>query len=255
MAFAGPPPSIEAQREQSLRWRLWKCGSPYRFLDSEIQIKATERGIATPKALRAKRSVRTGVACPGAPLSISRSPLSERHRRLIRTGLSALVAHLIRKGARRRATDSIGVGTVVPRGNDQRAVAVHVHPIRSRTAPGQVRRPLPVYQAPLRSKCDLERCGRSRSCCSSSGCRRRCRCSCSCRSWARSFSCCRCRCGSCGCCRSRCRRCRRGRCRCGTRTASQADGHVCGLTVGDSEVPALAPHAGLRDQIAVQAGR
>ena len=70
---------------------------------------------------------------------------SERHRRLIRTGLSASIAHLIRKGTRRRATDFVGVETVVPGANDQYAVAVHVDPIRSRAAPGQVRSPLPAY--------------------------------------------------------------------------------------------------------------
>src|SRR5439155_697020 len=88
---------------------------------------------------------------------------SERHRRLIRTGLSASIAHLIRKGTRRRATDFIGVETVVPGANDQYAVAVNVDPIRSRAAPGQVCCPLPAYQAPLRSQSDLARRGCRRS--------------------------------------------------------------------------------------------
>src|SRR5437773_7599163 len=84
---------------------------------------------------------------------------SERHRRLIRTGLSASIAHLIRKGTRRRATDFVPIETVVPGANDQYAVAVHVDPIRSRAAPEQVCCSLPAYQAPLRSQRDLGRCG------------------------------------------------------------------------------------------------
>ncbi len=71
--------------------------------------------------------------------------ISECHRRLIGTGLSPLVAHLIRKRASPSATDSIGVKAVIPGRNDQYAIAVHVDAIRSRPAPGQVRCPLPVY--------------------------------------------------------------------------------------------------------------
>ena len=67
------------------------------------------------------------------------------HRVLVRTGLSTGVAYLIRKGARRRATDLIGVEAVVPGRNNQRAVTVNVHPIRRRTAPRQVRCPFPTY--------------------------------------------------------------------------------------------------------------
>ena len=67
------------------------------------------------------------------------------YRGLVRTGLSTRVAYSIRKGARRRATDLIGVEAVVPGRNDHHAVAVNVHPIRRRTAPRQVRCPFPTY--------------------------------------------------------------------------------------------------------------
>ena len=70
---------------------------------------------------------------------------SKRHRKLVRTGLTACVAYLIRKGAGRRATDFIGEETVVPGRNDQRAVAVNIDLTRSRAAPRQVRSPFPTY--------------------------------------------------------------------------------------------------------------
>jgi hypothetical protein len=79
------------------------------------------------------------------PLRATGRQILKCHRRLIRTGLSASIAHLIRKGAGRRATDFIGVETVVPGGNDQRAVPVNVDSIRSRAAPRQVRCPSPAY--------------------------------------------------------------------------------------------------------------
>jgi hypothetical protein len=79
------------------------------------------------------------------PLRATGRQILKYHRCLIRTGLSSCIAHLIRKGAGRRATDFIGVETVVPGANDQRAVAVNVDPIRSRAAPRQVRCPFPTY--------------------------------------------------------------------------------------------------------------
>src|SRR5581483_10105868 len=87
-------------------------------------------------------------------------------RRLVRTGLSTCIAHLISKGARPTSTDSIGEGTVIPGVIDQGTVAEYVHP-GSRAGPGQIDGALPVYQAPLCSEYNWR------------GCRR------SCRSWAR----------------------------------------------------------------------
>lgn len=69
----------------------------------------------------------------------------KRHRRLVRTGLSTCIAYLIREAARRRATDFIGLETVVPGRKDQRAVAVNIDLARSRAAPRQVRSPFPTY--------------------------------------------------------------------------------------------------------------
>jgi hypothetical protein len=45
---------------------------------------------------------------------------------LVRTGLSALVAHLIRETARATAADAIGVETIIRGGDDQRAVPVNI---------------------------------------------------------------------------------------------------------------------------------
>jgi hypothetical protein len=122
------------------------------------------------------------------PGNCRRRQISEYHCRLIGTGLSTGIAYLIRKGARRRATDFVGVETVVPGGNDQRTIAINVDPTRSRAAPRQVRSAFPTYQVTLRSQCDLGRCRRRRSSCGSR----------SCRSWARGDRSCR---GSCSCCR------------------------------------------------------
>ena|SRR5262245_54308798 len=70
---------------------------------------------------------------------------SERHRRFVRTGLSARFANFVREAAMAAATDPIGVETVVPGGDDQRGVAINVDAVRSRAAPGQVRRAPPVH--------------------------------------------------------------------------------------------------------------
>ena len=95
----------------------------------------------TSKALRAERNIDLSVwaflsarerDAPG----LRRPPQSERHRRLIRTGVRACVAHLICEAARAIAADAIGVEPVIPGSDDQRAVAVNIDPIRSRAAPG-----------------------------------------------------------------------------------------------------------------------
>jgi hypothetical protein len=63
-------------------------------------------------------------------------PVLERHRDLIRTGLSALVAHFIRISGMATAARRIGVKPVIWRRGDHGVVAVDVHIIRSRSAPG-----------------------------------------------------------------------------------------------------------------------
>jgi hypothetical protein len=51
---------------------------------------------------------------------------SKRHCHLIRTGLGACVAHLIREGAVDTVTDPIGVETVIRGGDDLHAITVNI---------------------------------------------------------------------------------------------------------------------------------
>jgi hypothetical protein len=55
--------------------------------------------------------------------------ISKRHGRLIRTGLSALVAYLVREAARTTAANAIGVEAVIPGPDEKGAVAVHIDTI------------------------------------------------------------------------------------------------------------------------------
>jgi hypothetical protein len=54
------------------------------------------------------------------------SEISERHGRLIRTGLSACVADLVREATRATAANSIRVEAVIPSPDEQGTVAVNI---------------------------------------------------------------------------------------------------------------------------------
>jgi hypothetical protein len=65
-------------------------------------------------------------------------PPSEPHRRLIRTGLAARVAHLIGVGDMATATGGIGVEPVIRGGDNWRAISIDVDIARCRPRPGEV---------------------------------------------------------------------------------------------------------------------
>jgi len=61
---------------------------------------------------------------------------SERHRRVIRTRLSAQLANFVSEAAMAAATDSIGVRAVVRGVQDEHVITVNIHSRRTRPAPG-----------------------------------------------------------------------------------------------------------------------
>ena len=79
----------------------------------------------------------------------------ERHRRVVRTGLSARVAHAIRVGGLATATGRIGVETVVWRRGDQHVVTVNVDIARSRPAPGEIHCVSPLHLIATRTEREL----------------------------------------------------------------------------------------------------
>jgi len=66
------------------------------------------------------------------------------HGRFVRTGLSARFANFVRETAMATTIDPIRVETVIPRSDDQRAVAIDVDAIRGRPGPGELSSPLSV---------------------------------------------------------------------------------------------------------------
>jgi hypothetical protein len=88
---------------------------------------------------------------------------SECHRHLIRTGVAAGFAYLIRVGSRATVTGGIGVETVIRGGNDQHAVALNVDIARSGPAPGEVHCLPALHLVTTRTERDA-RCGRRRRC-------------------------------------------------------------------------------------------
>jgi hypothetical protein len=140
-------------------------------------------GITHPTTAILDKSAGTRVLLREFPHKGSRQ-ISKRHGRLIRTGVRTCVAHLICEAARATAADTIGVETIIPRSDDQRAVAINIDTIRSRAAPGQIRSASSVYQVAVRTERDLawRSCRRSRGRDGrGGGCRRSWR---RCRSWA-----------------------------------------------------------------------
>ena len=92
--------------------------------------------------------------------------ISECHRRLIRTGLSARFTHLIRECPGTTATNFVSVETIIGRGDDSCAVAVNIDIVRSRSAPREIRSPFSADDVAAHTEGDLPRCGRGRCCCS-----------------------------------------------------------------------------------------
>jgi hypothetical protein len=63
---------------------------------------------------------------------------SKYHRRLIRTGLGACIAYLVRVRGMATPTGGIGVASIVRDGDNARSVAVNVNIARSSSAPREV---------------------------------------------------------------------------------------------------------------------
>ena len=118
---------------------------------------AVARFESTATQLRGYRFALAGTRVLSCEFPHQACEILECHRSLVRTGIGASVGHFICERARRAAADAIGVETVIPGGNDQRAVAVNVDTIRSRAGPGQVHSPSTAYQVATRTKCDLAR--------------------------------------------------------------------------------------------------
>ena len=76
---------------------------------------------------RVKRNADPGLFRLARVPASTRHASSECHRRLIRTGLGARFAHLIRKAAVAATIDGICVGTVVLCIQQEGVVAVNVH--------------------------------------------------------------------------------------------------------------------------------
>jgi hypothetical protein len=108
-------------------------GLPYKIKQPEGRLSPTSRvhiGGAGPPSAREQ------------PDKASTSRLLERHSRVVRTGLSARVAHSIREGAMPSAIYCIGVATIVLCIHEQRIVAVNVH--SGPTRPG----PIKIHDSP-----------------------------------------------------------------------------------------------------------
>src|SRR6266446_1425486 len=68
----------------------------------------------------------------------TRRQISECHRSVVRTGLSARFANFIREAAMAAATDRVGVETVVGCVHEEHVVTVNIHSRRTCPAPGEV---------------------------------------------------------------------------------------------------------------------
>ena len=99
---------------------------------------------------------------------------SKRHRHLVRTSLTACVAHLVCEVAMPTAAIAIGVKTFIRGGNYPRAVTINVYPARRHPAPGEIHRVSSLHFVATRHKRDLSWCGRWRRSCRSRPGRGRC---------------------------------------------------------------------------------